>query len=134
MTLGRPKKWKSAKELQALMDDFFDDCKKEGYPPTVEGLCVFLRCDKQTILNYQEKDEFADIIYFTKMKIASHVMGRAMKGEINPTIAIWISKNHYEGYEDKSKTELTSYNYNAETSKEDLEKIKNALGFITESE
>lgn len=43
-----------------------------------------------------------------------------------------LGKNR--GYVEKVETELTSYNYNTETSKEDLEKIKNALGFITESE
>jgi hypothetical protein len=99
--MARPLKFQSPEELQQKVDAFFDYCKKEEQNPIVEGLCLFLECDKQTILNYEEKDGYADILENAKLRIANHVMGRAMDGKINPTIAIWVSKNHY-GYKDTS--------------------------------
>jgi hypothetical protein len=121
--VGRPKKWATPQELQEKINAFFDYCKKQNEHPIVEGLCIFLNCDKQTILNYQAKDEYGEIIENAKLRIANHVMGRAMSGEINPTIAIWISKNHY-GYKDK--TEVEQINYNKDISITDLtdEEIK----------
>lgn len=105
--MGRPLKFETVAELETKIDAFFDHCKKENKNLTVEGLCVFLDCDKQTILNYQGKDGYSDVIDIAKLKIADSVMGRAMSGDINPTIAIWISKNHY-GYKDKIETENTT--------------------------
>ena len=100
--------------LSKKIDAFFDHCKKEDEHPIVEGLCLWLGTNKQTLLNYEGKEEFADVIENAKLRIANHVMGRAMSGQINPTIAIWVSKNHY-GYKDKSEQEhsgTTNINWN----------------------
>jgi len=107
---GRPLKWATPEELKKEIDEFFDHCKIEKKHPIVERLCVYLGCDKQTILNYEEKDGFAKVIENAKLRIASHVMGRALDGDINPTMAIWISKNHY-GYSD-TKVNKTDLNVN----------------------
>lgn len=94
--MARPLLFETPEDLQKAIDKFFDDLKK---PPTVEGLALALKTSRQTLLNYEGRDYFADILEDAKLRIADSVMGRAMAGEINPTIAIWISKNHY-GYSD----------------------------------
>lgn len=102
--MARPLLFAAPEELQAKIDQFFEDCKNNDEHPIVEGLALALKTNPQTLINYQDRPEFADIIENAKIRIANHVMGRAMAGKINPTIAIWVSKNHY-GYVDKQQTE-----------------------------
>lgn len=118
--LGRPNKWKTPEELKEKINSFFDHCKKENEHPIVEGLALWLETNKQTILNYEAKDDYKDVIEDAKLRIANHVMSRAMKGDINPTIAIWVSKNHY-GYKDKTEVD-TNVTYS-----DKLDKMKTAL-------
>ena len=124
--MARPLKFQTPEELQEKVDAFFNHCKKEDENPIVEGLCLFLDCDKVTILNYQGRADFAPIIERAKLRIANHVMGRAMAGKINPTMAIWVSKNHY-GYTDTQNLNIGGQEDNPlNINKQDLEIIKNA--------
>jgi len=107
--VGRPLKWEDAEDLEKQIDEFFGIRKKEGLPPTLEGLAYHLNVNRQTILNYEKKDGFAEVIDRAKLKIADIVMSNALIGEYNPTIAIWVSKNHY-GYRDKVEQENVNYN------------------------
>lgn len=102
MSGGRPLLFETPEDLQKSIDAFFDNLKK---PPTVEGLALALKTSRQTLLNYEGRPEFAPILEMAKLRIADDVMGRAMAGEINATIAIWISKNHY-GYSDDQNLNL----------------------------
>jgi len=105
MTTGRPLKFETPELLQEQIDAFFDHCKKEDEQPIVEGLAIFLKTNKQTILNYAGREDYAPLIEDAKLRIAHSVMSRAMSGKINPTIAIWVSKNHYD-YSDKRDVNL----------------------------
>ena len=57
---GRPLKFKSVEELEKKINAYFDD--ENNKPYTICDLCVWLDCDRQTLLNYQEKEEFFDTI------------------------------------------------------------------------
>lgn len=100
--MARPLLFETPQDLKDAIKAFFDNLKR---PPTVEGLALALNTSRQTLLNYSDRPDFADIIEDAKLQIADSVMGRAMAGEINPTIAIWISKNHY-GYSDDQNLNL----------------------------
>lgn len=67
--LGRPLKFKSKKELQGAIDKYFTDCEKTGEPLTVTGLAIALKTTRETLMDYQERDEFSDTVKTAKLKI-----------------------------------------------------------------
>lgn len=88
---GRPAAYTNAKEMQTIVDKYFEDCKgkplldDEGrpyldknyqpiiidkMPPSVAGLALALGFNsRQSLLNYQDKPEFMDILKRAKLKI-----------------------------------------------------------------
>lgn len=68
---GRPPKYNTPEEMQAVIDGYFDTHDK----PTVTGLCLALDLpDRQSLLYYQhEKPEFLDTIKRAKMRIAEYI-------------------------------------------------------------
>ena len=53
---GRPPKYETVEELEKIIYEYFDECKKEKRPYTMSGLAYALGVDRRTLLNYS-KDE-----------------------------------------------------------------------------
>lgn len=91
--VGRPPKFKSAAEIQELIDEYFERCKGEplmvdgqpyldknglpilinSRPPTITGLALALGFhSRQSLLNYQAKKEFMDTITRAKMQVEEY--------------------------------------------------------------
>lgn len=64
---GRPPKWETPEQLSDLINKYFDETEQDEY--TVTGLCLYLDTNKQTLLNYQAKEEYSHIIDMAKMKV-----------------------------------------------------------------
>lgn len=64
---GRPLKFKTAEELQEKIDHYFATTSKEEW--TITGLALALDTSRQTLLEYEEKDEFADTVKKAKLKV-----------------------------------------------------------------
>lgn len=79
MTAGRPKKFKSVKELQKKIDAYFVDCEENEEPVTVTGLCIWLDTTRETLMDYQESDEFSDTIKKAKQRIENAYEKRLIK-------------------------------------------------------
>lgn len=113
MTAGRPPKWKTVEELKEQIDAYFlslEDPDKPGYylrPPTITGLALALGTNRETLCNYEEKDEFLDTIKEAKGKCEQWVEENAMLGKANATFSIFNLKNNYN-WKDKTETDLTS--------------------------
>jgi len=94
---GRPLKFNDPKELEKKIESYFDWCDsrtrvkhlvtKDGVqevvesfprPYTVEGLAVYLNTNRQTLLNYNEKDGFFDIIEHARQRILSNKIKRGL--------------------------------------------------------
>ena len=96
---GKPKKWETAEELQDDIDAYFEWCdnnpmeqvhsskidKETGKPLvfeiarpyTIEGLCSFLECSRETLVNYQKEEgyeEYFDTIKRAKNKIQKKIL------------------------------------------------------------
>jgi hypothetical protein len=126
MTAGRPLKFKSAEELQKLIDEYFDnECKtvvikdEEGKavvdkrgrpifeinPPTVSGLARYLGFEsRQSMYDYKERDKFSYTIKETTLRIEEFAEKQLFVG--NPTGAIFWLKN--KGWKDKTESDITS--------------------------
>ena len=70
--VGRPLKFKSAKELQSKIDAYFRDCDKKKKPYTITGLALALDTTRETLLDYEERDEFSDTIKKAKLKCQAY--------------------------------------------------------------
>lgn len=96
---GKPLLFKTAGELQKRVDEFFEWVELKGKPPTIARLAIFLDCDRQTIYNYEKKDEYFDIIKKARnLCIADLEERTVMEGKPGQ---IFIAKNY--GYTDKQE-------------------------------
>lgn len=123
---GRPKKFSSPKEMQKAIDRYFEECdnrtkqvydKQSGMvidivvpkPYTIEGLCVALEIDRDTLLNYEKRqgyEEFFGTIKKAKIKVQQNLIERGLEGENNSAVSIFVMKNNF-GYKDKSEQEIS---------------------------
>lgn len=102
---GRPPKYKTARQLQAVIDDFFEDCEDKRIIPTVTGLTLALGfSSRQTLLNYKEKPEFLDTIKKAKLRV-EHALETNLLISKNPGGTIFNLKNNF-GWKDKSEKEM----------------------------
>ena len=121
---GRPLLFESEEDLQEKIASYFQYCDKgeiiEVYdkkkqevvsivrkiPYTVSGLCLYLDCDRKTIINYSKKDEFFHTIKRAKVKIENNLEVGSLNGSLQATPCIFNLKNNFE-WVDKSEVENT---------------------------
>ena len=101
---GQPPLWDNPDELQAKIDNYFLDMDQQKRPYTVSGLALYLRTNRQTLLNYQNKVDFFDCIKEAKQRIENYAEEKLFSGGQVAGI-IFNLKNNY-GWVDK--TEVTS--------------------------
>jgi hypothetical protein len=102
---GRPPKFKTVEEMQAVIDDYFSKRSDED-PPTILGLCEVLDMERISLLRYEDKDEFSNTIKKAKAKVRAAVEHRLMTGKSAPAAAIFWLKNNAE-WVDKIETGFT---------------------------
>ena len=105
--VGRPLKFQDVDELENLIQGYFNECKSTEEIPTISGLAVYLDTSRETLMNYEAKEQFFDTIKRAKDKVVALQEQLAMKGKINPTVWIFSAKNNL-GYADKTETDVTS--------------------------
>jgi hypothetical protein len=102
MSAGRPLKYKSVKEMQKDIDAYFTYCDVDKRPYTVSGLAYALDTNRQTLLNYEENEEFFDTIKKAKAKIECYNEEMLYNKEVPTTGVIFNLKNNY-GWKDKQE-------------------------------
>jgi hypothetical protein len=126
--IGRPPKYKTVAELQALIDEYFESCwepkmdmfgnviykkDKRGrktddivmvqrVPYTITGLAYSIDMTRETLLRYQENNKFSDTIKRAKAKCQMYAEESLFVGK-NPTGAIFNLKNNYQDWKDKQE-------------------------------
>ncbi len=116
---GRPVLYKTAEELQVIIDEYFDYCdnrakkiiNKDGQeymiidpaPYTMSGLARRLGMDRDTLLRYSKKEEFYGTIREARDKVQEDVENRMMETK-NEKGAMFSLKNNF-GWKDKSEVE-----------------------------
>lgn len=104
--VGRPIKFKSKEDIEKKIQRYFDDCEKKHKPLTITGLAVSLDTNRETLLDYQDKEEFSDTIKRAKEIIHNWTEEYLFTGK-NQTGAIFNLKNNY-GWKDKTEQDITS--------------------------
>lgn len=129
---GRPLKFESVEILQKKIDDYFKSCwtqkidmfgnpifikdskgnktedpvMVQSIPYTITGLALALDTSRETLLNYEEKNEYFDTIKKAKERCHNYAENSLYTGK-NPTGAIFNLKNNY-GWKDKVEQDITS--------------------------
>lgn len=94
---GRPKKFGSVEELEALIDQYFSDCEAIDKPFTVTGLALALDTTRETLMDYQKDPVFSDAIKRAKTRVENYAEERLFTS--SPTGPIFALKNF--GWKDK---------------------------------
>lgn len=92
---GRPLKFKSVEELQDKIDKYFTMCDDKDKPYTISGLAVALDTSRQTLINYEDKEQYFDTIKRAKQKIEAYAEELLCKGG-NAAGVIFSLKNNYK--------------------------------------
>jgi hypothetical protein len=101
----RPLKFKTPEELQRKIDEYFDMCDENNKPYTISGLAYYLGTNRQTLLNYEERDEFFDTIKNAKARIEAFVEESLWTPKITAGV-IFNLKNNF-GWNDKNENKVT---------------------------
>lgn len=123
---GRPEKFFDPKEMEKAGMAYIEDCRANKEPITITGLCLWLGTTRDTLMEYQRKQEFSDTIKRLKLHAENfceeylyNPNGRAVVG------AIFALKNF--GWSDKMEieTRTTSEALTAEERAEAQERLRN---------
>lgn len=105
MTAGRPLKFQSVEELQEKANAYFSSCyDSDGKiirPITITGLALALDTSRETLMNYEAREEFFDTIKRAKLRVENYAEER-LYGP-HPTGAIFALKQF--NWKDKHETE-----------------------------
>ena len=107
-----PLAYKNAKDLQDAMELYFNDCRDRQAPYTITWLACAVWLDRERLINYGNKEEFADIVKKAKQFILSSYEERAMLWKSNPVFTMFSLKNNF-GWKDKSEVEqIVNHTFN----------------------
>lgn len=109
MAGGRPLKFESVEDMQKQMDAYFLECDtadpKEPY--TITGLALALDTSRQTLVNYEKRDEYFDAIKRAKLKVENSYEKHLLKGQVAG--AIFSLKNNFS-WADQQQLDVKSEN------------------------
>src|SRR6185369_10393962 len=98
---GRPLKFGSVDELQKKIDAYFDACKEGRDLVTITGLALFLDTSRETLMNYEGREEFFDTVKKAKLRVeCEYEKSLRVSGRTGDIFAL---KNF--GWQDKTQTE-----------------------------
>ncbi|MET3699524.1 DNA-packaging protein gp3 [Bacillus oleivorans] len=154
--MSRPLMFGCKEELEEKISAYFYMCDthmqtmftKEGQeisvpapkPYTISGLAHFLGTNRQTLLNYEERDEFFDTIKRAKAKIEAFVEESLWTPKVTAGV-IFNLKNNF-GWVDKSELQQSGETtHNIKTDKdlsnltvEELKQLENILNKTSDTE
>lgn len=124
--VGCPPKYKTVKEMQEKIDQYFKDCEGKPYldekgeavldkygepiiigkrPLTITGLALALGFNsRQALLNYQAKEEFNDTILRAKAKVEQYAEERLYDKD-GANGAKFSLANNFKGWAEKQQVD-----------------------------
>lgn len=116
---GRPRLFKTPQQLGKLIAAYFRMCEEKDKPLTYAGLALALGMDRQTLYNYQERDEFFDTIKKARDTVKAYVEEQMfIRGSAG---VIFYAKNY--GYTDRQEVDVNGVDFGGA-----LEKFVGKLG------
>ena len=121
---GKPRKYKTKEELEAKIDEYFNQCEpeyakdeeceiivtKQGpiiknlNAPSLTGLALYLGyASRQSIYDNENIEEYSYTIKRSKMKVEEWLYQHSVDGTMPPAVGIFLLKNF--GWTDKQEIE-----------------------------
>ena len=75
----KPLKFKTVEELQQKIDNYFASCDEQEEPITITGLALALDTTRETLCDYEEKDEYSDTVKRAKLRVQHAYEKRLVK-------------------------------------------------------
>ena len=98
---GRPLKWETVEALQQEVDRYFAETPEQRW--TITGLALALGTDRQTLINYSEREDYFDTINKAKLMVENaYEIDLREKGHAGNIFAL---KNF--GWKDKTELDAT---------------------------
>lgn len=126
--MGRPLKFKSAKQLQEKIDEYFKYCDENDKPYTITGLALHLDCSRDILCYMTDQQDFFDTIQRAKERILLHNEENLTRGKYNVTFGIFSLKNNFGWTEKQDINVNANANVNnsyANLTDEELRKLAN---------
>ena len=102
--VGRPLLFKTVEELERRIEEYFEYCEINEKPMTMSGLAYYLEIDRQTLINYKNRDEYFGTLKRAKQRVLMDTEERLQTAQ-QPTAGIIFSlKNNYN-WTDKTEVE-----------------------------
>ena len=98
--MGRQLKYKCARRMKDCIDKYFLDCDDNKRPYSICKLALHLGIARETLLQYQKKDKYSDIIKEAKQRVEAFVEETLLSGKSQAGSIFWL-KNH--GWSDKQE-------------------------------
>lgn len=102
--MGRPPKYKSTEDMQVKIDQYFQDCKDSGKPPTSCGLAMALEIERSTLIQYRGRPAFSHTVKRALDRVRESYEQHLLTLR-NPAGAIFALKSM--GWVDKQQVEHT---------------------------
>ena len=124
MPAGRPLTYKTAEEMQVVIDKYFKDCEGHPFtddegkaildkynnpvivgckPPTITGLALALGFNsRQALLNYQDREEFNDTVTRAKARVEAYAESRLFDKD-GANGAKFSLANNFKSWADKQE-------------------------------
>lgn len=97
-------KFETPEDLKKAIDGYFEYCDKKGKYPCIAKLAYNLGISRQTLYNYEKKEQYSDIITDARNRIIASLEEEAIDpSRKNVSGIIFVMKNY--GYSDKQIVE-----------------------------
>lgn len=107
--VGRPLIFKTEKDLNDKIKQYFERCELKDKPFTMSGLALWLDIDRHTLINYGKKEEFFATIKRARAIVEASTEESYLKGDVNVTAAIFSLKNNFNWVDKQEiKQEVTN--------------------------
>lgn len=105
---GRPAYFSCAEDMQAAIDDYFEDADAKKWPYTVPDLALALGfTSRQSLINYEIKGEFLDTVKRAKLRIEAQRARQLVQGSGIVAGQIFDLKNNF-GWRDEKHIEAVN--------------------------
>lgn len=98
---GRPPKYKTEREINKKINEYFAKCDLTDEPYTITGLCIALNITRETLNEYSKNKKFSDTIKKAKLKVENY-LEKHLITDNSTTGIIFNLKNNF-GWKDKQE-------------------------------
>ena len=103
MAAGRPLKYKCVRRMKDAIDRYFEDCDAKGEPYRITGLALTLGTTRKTLIDYENRDKYSDLIKTAKQRCEDYVEKILLSGKSQAGAIFWL-KN--AGWTDKQEIDV----------------------------